>query len=82
MKDRKFSERLRWLVATLLDKLPGQCWADLCGWVLHDRRDDPGYRGATPWSPIRSGCREDFARVGSCYCGKLREKPASTEVAR
>lgn len=66
---------LRWRIATLIDKLPGQCWADLCSWALHDRRDDPGYRWASPWSPIGPSCRNDLARVGSCYCGKLRATP-------
>lgn len=72
--------KLRWRIATLLDKLPGQCWADLVSWVYHDRRDDPGYRWASPWSPIGQSCRNDFARNGACYCGKLRDTQDS-EVA-
>jgi hypothetical protein len=61
-------EKLRWRIANLLDKLPGQCWADLCDWALGNR----DYRSPNPWSPIGPSCREDLARVGSCYCGKLR----------
>lgn len=56
-------ERLRWAIARLLNRLPGQCWADLVDWTL-------GYQ-RSPWSPQRS-CRADLARRGACYCGKLR----------
>lgn len=73
-------EKWKWWVAGLLDKLPGQCWADLVGWVYRNRRDDPDWRSDIPWRPIRT-CREDFARVGSCYCGKLREPDGGTPNA-
>lgn len=56
---------LRWRIATLLDKLPGQCWADLVFWAHGDRR--------WPWSPMMSTCRADFERCGACWCGKLRQ---------
>ncbi|QDY06124.1 hypothetical protein FJK98_02240 [Micromonospora sp. HM134] len=57
--------RLRWLIATWWERLvPGQCWTGVAGWALRDYR--------TPWSPIGEGCRDDLARVGTCYCGKLR----------
>ena len=59
-------ENIRWRIAYLLNRLPGQCWADLVEWVLYPR----GRRG--PWSPIRPGCRADLARGRDCYCGKLR----------
>ncbi len=65
---------LRWRIASLIDKLPGQCWADLCGWAMRDRRDRRDYP-IGPWSPIGQSCRNDLARVGSCYCGKLRATP-------
>lgn len=61
----KLPERLRWRIATVLNKLPNQCWANLVSWALGDR----GYR---PWQPIDSVCRKDVARQGACYCGKLR----------
>jgi hypothetical protein len=65
------AERLRWRLATLMDKLAGQCWADLVSWVLGDR-------GRLPWQPVSPVCRRDLARVGCCYCGKLRrEEPSS-----
>lgn len=64
------AERLRWRIARLMDRLKGQCWADLVSWVL----DSPRLRaekGRLPWRPVTSAC---FA-VGCerCYCGK---KPA------
>jgi hypothetical protein len=66
----------RWRVAELLNRLPGQCWADLVGWVL-------GHNSAetkSPWSPIGWACRSDFAETGTCYCGKLRTPEASETV--
>lgn len=64
-------EKLRWRIAMLLDKLPGQCWSDLVFWAMRDRRGRREYPFG-PWSPIGRSCRNDLARVGSCYCGKLR----------
>lgn len=63
-------ERLRWKLAYLLDRLPGQCWADLATWAMNGRRrdqDDP----LLPFRPIGAGCRADFQRNGTCYCAKL-----------
>lgn len=60
----KTIERLRWRIAALIDRLPGQCWADLADWPLRNRR--------VPWAPQRPGCRQDMERLGGCYCGKLR----------
>lgn len=68
-------EKLRWRIAWLLDKLPGQCWADLVSWVLRDRRDRRDYP-IGPWSPMGPSCRNDLARSGACYCGKLRAPEA------
>jgi hypothetical protein len=65
LTDRPTRQRIKWTVAGLLDKLPGQCWADLVFWVFGDRRN--------PWSPMTSTCRTDFERRGACYCGKLRQ---------
>jgi hypothetical protein len=70
--DRPARERIRWRIAHLLDKLPGQCWADLVFWVFGDRRN--------PWSPMTSTCRLDGAD-GGCYCGKLREPVGAPEGA-
>ncbi len=61
-------ERIKWRIAFLLGRLPGNCWSRQVDWVMGYRRN--------PISPVSSVCREDFARCGSCYCGKLRE-PAS-----
>lgn len=69
-------ERLRWRIAHLIARLPGQCWASLAGWAMRASRGTPGYdpdwRSAIPWAPIHPSCREDAARFGACYCGKLR----------
>lgn len=58
------SKRLRWRIAVLLGKLPGQCWADLVSWAA-------GGRDRWPWFPQTDTCRRDAAD-GGCYCGKLR----------
>lgn len=61
-------EALRWRVARLLNRLPGQCWSDLVEWALRG-----GVREArSPWSPQTSTCWLDSVRTGACYCGKLR----------
>lgn len=68
-------ERLRWRYAALLNKLPGTCWADLVSWVLDDRRErrERSWRERLGWTTQRHHCRADLARVGCCYCGKLRD---------
>lgn len=73
----KLRERIRFHIANLVDRLPGQCWADLVGWAMRDNRDDPDWRSEIPWRPIGPTCRSDLARVGSCYCGKLRAEAAA-----
>jgi hypothetical protein len=66
-------EKLRWRIAYLLDRLPGQCWADLVSWALDGmrvaRRND---RNPLPWRPNRS-CQQDArtSRDRCCYCNKL-----------
>jgi hypothetical protein len=62
--------RWRWRVADLLNRLPGQCWSDLVMWALREHRGEPGSR--SPWSPATWACRQDLARNGTCYCGKIR----------
>ncbi len=68
--------RWRWRIAGLLNRLPGQCWADLVSWAL------PGRDSRNPWSPIDSMCRRDFASNGSCYCGKLRDPEREERIWR
>jgi hypothetical protein len=68
------SERLRWRIVDLVDRLlPGQCWTDLVSWALdgsrHARRMGDV---AVPWRPIDSTCRSELPRTGTCYCGALR----------
>lgn len=60
----KLRDRIRWRIAILINRLPGQCWADLCDWALRYR--------SRPWSPMTRMCRDGVRECGSCYCGKLR----------
>jgi len=57
--------RLRWRIAEALNRLPGQCWADLAMWAAYSQR-------RLPWSPIGESCRNDLARNGACYCNKIQ----------
>ena len=61
------ASRLRWRLAYALNRLPGQCWSDLVGWVLRSP-----FTARHPWRPVTRTCREDAARTGACYCGKVR----------
>lgn len=66
-------ERLRWHIANLLNRLPGQCWTELVCWSLDgmrvSRRND---RNPLPWRPITEACRSGIERNGCCYCNKLK----------
>lgn len=53
----------RWDVAWLVDRVKGQCWADLVDWV---QRSDDGSR-LRP----QTACRSEAQRRGACYCGKV-----------
>lgn len=55
--------RWRWWLARQVDRLPGQCWADLADFGLNRTR--------IPWEPRRPDCTADALRVGACYCGKV-----------
>lgn len=67
-------ERLRWMIASQLNRLPGQCWADLVTWAL-------GWTPRWPVSqPVSGGCRVDMERNGCCYCGKLQRADSQQEV--
>lgn len=64
--DPSSNERARWVLAYRLDKRADLCWARLVGWVL-DKRGVVRLRECrVDWA-----CREDVARLGSCYCHKL-----------
>lgn len=56
---------LRWTIANLLNRLPGQCWTDLAMWAQGDSEQ------VHPWRPIDNICRRDAAANGACFCGKL-----------
>lgn len=63
--------KLRWRIAFLLGRLPGQCWADLVTWALdtpHTRKRLGNPRH--PWRPAGVTCR--YPPGPSCYCGKFR----------
>jgi hypothetical protein len=66
---KPWTERARWRIAYLMDRMPGQCWAETVEWAL-------GYR-RWPWARVDDRCRTDVARCGSCYCGKLRSPEAA-----
>jgi hypothetical protein len=72
-------EWLRWKIAALLDRLPGQCWTDLVWWAL--QRPGGGYGQRTPWSPQNKECWRGRDTVGVCYCGKLRTPEIEAELA-
>ena len=74
----KTIERLRWRIARLVDKLPGQCWADLVAWVLDGPREAmKADESPLPWRPQTWTCRANFyGDLGSCYCGKLKSDGA------
>lgn len=78
----RLPEKLRWRIVAVVNRLPGQCWADLVGWVLAGRRERREWylRERLPWRPIQPNCREDLGRVGCCYCGTLRA-PDGKEVS-
>ena len=69
------TERTRWWIASQLNRLRGQCWADLVTWALGWHKKDPYLTRAerSPWSPVTRTCRLDLAANGACYCGKLRK---------
>lgn len=75
----------RWRIATLLDKLPGQCWCDLVEWALRRHEDEPD----TPWNdlvrrvPLRrqtETCFDDAQTVGTCYCSKVRTAAVDADM--
>lgn len=57
--------RLRWRIATLLNRSDRQCWADLVSWATGSKF----YRW--PWQPRTAACTFDAVQTGRCYCGKL-----------
>lgn len=67
-------ERIRWKIAYLVNRLRGQCWADLVSWVLDGPRLRKDAGGRLPWRPITETCQADKTR--DCYCGKLRASQA------
>jgi hypothetical protein len=56
------TEKLRWRIADLMDRLPGQCWADLASWALYGpRKVARDGESRLPWRPITAMCRRDAA---------------------
>ena len=66
----RIPEGLRHRIALTLNRLPGQCWPELATWAMYGPSDQDR---ALPWAPVSPLCREDAARVGCCWCGKLRD---------
>lgn len=74
-------ERLRWRIANLVDKIPGQCWSDLAEWAGRwTGADDPDHTYGLPWRPQGRTCGLDANRAGSCYCGKIQAEPWAAAV--
>jgi hypothetical protein len=73
-------ESLRWRVAKLMDKVPGQCWSSLADWAGDWKDYDRDNRRGLPWRPQDWACRRDAQRVGSCYCNKLQCDDATAAV--
>lgn len=58
-------DRLRYAIARLLDRLPGQCSTSIWQWA------NQATPRALPWSPNQLGCQLDAAKNGHCRCGKV-----------
>ncbi len=58
---------IRWRIAALINRLPGQCLADLVSWAL----DGSTIRHRLPWAPDTE-CRREAPTCGGCMCGKYR----------
>lgn len=56
-------KRWRWWLIRQVDRLPGQCWADLVDFGLD--------RSIYPWAPRLAICAQDAQNCGTCYCGKV-----------
>jgi hypothetical protein len=66
-------DKIRWRVAQVLDWLPFTCWPNLVTWAQRDQR----------WPALAGrSCRQDAARTGTCYCGKLGEQSPRAEARR
>lgn len=65
---RRWQNRVRWTVASWLNRLPWTCWTNLVSWALHSRPLFARFGDGD----IRQDrmCRYDLAN-GPCYCGKL-----------
>ena len=65
------SEKLRWKIAPILNRLRRFCWVDLVDWAMGTYRGD-GEELQGP--PARSQqCRVEGSKPGcSCYCGKFK----------
>ena len=94
IRRRWTGEGLRYNIAFTLDRLPGQCWADLVSWVQHSDLDSYGdewwarLRGRLPWRPrartgrIPGSCVADAIDCGVCYCGKVRTAETDAQMRR
>jgi hypothetical protein len=76
---KKRGSRLRWRIAYAMDRLKGQCGADLVSWALGWNVDQA--KGRLPWRPIGEMCRRDAAECGTCYCGKIGQRRGAENIA-
>ena len=61
------SDKMRWRLAHLLDRLPFTCWASLVSWAMR------GHGYTLRRCVDQRDCRRDAAegKFGDCYCGKI-----------
>lgn len=68
----RIPQRLRWSIAYALNRVPWLCWAELATWALYGPSDKDRAL-PMPWPADTGLCRADAARIGCCWCGKLRD---------
>jgi hypothetical protein len=64
----RWQNRVRWSIASALDRLPWTCWTSLVSWALHSRPLFDRYGDGD----VRQDrlCREP-SETGRCYCSKI-----------
>lgn len=70
----------RWKVASIVNRLPRTCWANLVQWALADRGQKLVDLSGNQ-EDVRQGwlCRRDAETSGVCYCGKLQGSAGGSE---
>ncbi|WP_326565114.1 hypothetical protein VSH64_25050 [Amycolatopsis rhabdoformis] len=69
----KIMEKLRWRVASLLDRSPKFCWSSLVDWSMFS---GDGRTLRDCMTGRECAADRDTEPDGSCYCGKFRKDEA------